>query len=97
MIASKRELRIEIAHRVGSGILLGEFVERAFVSSELVRRDAKHEALDGEVRREVLGIPVENASGGFSDAVQGLVVIDDLLARHIAQGLGGGDNGFGEV
>jgi hypothetical protein len=47
--------------------LLCEFIEGALVSGELVRRDAKHEALDGEVRREVLGIPVENASGGFGD------------------------------
>ena len=67
------------------------------MSGELIRRDAKHETLDGEVRREVLCIPVENAGGGFSDGVQGLVVIDDVLAWHIAQGLGGGDNGFGEV
>ena len=67
------------------------------MSGELIWRDAKHEALDGEVRREVLSIPVENASGGFSDGVQGLVVIDDVLAWHIAQGLGGGDNSFGEM
>ena len=26
-----------------------------------------------------------------------MVVIDDMLAWHITQGLGGGDNGFGEV
>ena len=67
------------------------------MNGELIWRDAKHEALDGEVRREVLSIPVENAGGGFSDGVQGLVVIDDMLAWHFAQGLGGGDNGFGEV
>ena len=67
------------------------------MSGELIWRDAKHETLDGEVRREVLSIPVENASGGFSDGVQGLVVIDDVLAWHIAQGLGGGDNSFGEM
>jgi hypothetical protein len=63
MIAGKRELRIEIADRVGIRILLCEFVEGALVSGELIWRDAKHEALDGEVRREVLGIPVENAGG----------------------------------
>ena len=67
------------------------------MSGELIWRDAKHETLNGEVRREVLSVPVENASGGFSDGVQGLVVIDDMLAWHFAQGLGGGDNGFGEV
>jgi hypothetical protein len=77
--------------------LLCEFIEGALVSGELIWRDAKHETLDGEVRREVLGIPVENTGGGFSDGVQGLVVIDDMLAWHIAQGLGSGDNGFGEV
>jgi hypothetical protein len=77
--------------------LLCEFVERALMSGELIWRDAKHETLDGELRREAFSIPVENASGGFGDGLQGLMVIDDIVAGHIAQGLGGGDNGLGEM
>jgi hypothetical protein len=70
--------RWEFTDWVGSGIQLGKFVERALVRGELIWRDAKHEALDGEVRRKVVGMPVENVRSGFSDAGQGLVFIEEF-------------------
>ena len=67
------------------------------MGGELVWGKAEQGALDAEEWMGMITCPVEDASGGFSDGVQGLVVIDDMLAWHIAQGLGGGDNSFGEM
>ena len=67
------------------------------MGGELVWGKAEQGALDAEERMGMITGPVEDASGGFSDRVEGLVLLHEFGSRQRAEGFGSSKGGHGEV
>jgi len=76
---------------------LEQVVEGALVGGELVWGKAEQGTLDREKGMRMIGVPVEDSGGGFSNGMEGLVLVEEFCSRQRAEGFGSSKGGLGEV